>query len=337
MRGKQLFKFLKAIDLISRPHGATIEDLSDELELDRRSIYRLLNLIGEFGFPIYDDKDSMERKKRWKFQDDYLLKLPNITLPDLKFSLSEIIALYLLRGHEKTYKGTEIEKKIGSAFSKIDIFVPDGLSANLEKIKTLFTPTLKFSKDYTGKEEVIDKLTEAILQQRTSLVKYHSFDQDKICDFKIDPLSFFENKGGLYTFVKTTSFGDIRTLAVERIQELEITDATFEYPDNFDPEEKLESAFDIVCDDPVRTKIWFSSDQAKYIKERTWAKEQKITEQKDGSIILEMKTSGHGDVKRWVMSYGADAKVIEPEELHDEVLSDLKKSIEYYEEVFSDH
>lgn len=48
---------------------------------------------------------------------------------------------------------------------------------------------------------------------------------------------------------------------------------------------------------------------------RKWAKEQRIIENKDGSIILEIKTSGLNDVKRWVLSYGADAKVIEPEKL----------------------
>ncbi|OGP63888.1 MAG: hypothetical protein A3K22_03240 [Deltaproteobacteria bacterium RBG_16_42_7] len=99
---------------------------------------------------------------------------------------------------------------------------------------------------------------------------------------------------------------------------------------DFDPEEALESAFDIVSDDPIEAKIWFSADQAKYIKERKWAKDQKITDQPDGSVILEMKTSGCDDVKRWVLSFGAEAEVLEPEKLRRDVMNELKTASRKY-------
>lgn len=73
-----------------------------------------------------------------------------------------------------------------------------------------------------------------------------------------------------------------------------------------------------------------SKNQARYIKERKWAKEQRITGNKDGSIILEMKTSGLNDVKRWVLSYGADARVIEPEKLKKEIIKELAIAKENY-------
>ena len=124
--------------------------------------------------------------------------------------------------------------------------------------------------------------------------------------------------------MNTTTFGDIRTLAVERIQEITKTGSLFEYPEDFDPEELLESAFDIVYEDPVKVKVWFSANQARYIKERKWSKNQEIIDQEDGSIILSMETSGWWDVKRWVLSYGSGAKVLEPEELREAVATELE-------------
>jgi len=41
-------------------------------------------------------------------------------------------------------------------------------------------------------------------------------------------------------------------------------------------------------------KVWFSAEQARYIRERKWSGTQKIREQKDGSIILSIETSGWG-------------------------------------------
>jgi len=93
---------------------------------------------------------------------------------DLNLSLTEVIALYFLKGHARLYQGTDIETEINRAFAKLDTFVPDGFEKRLEKVKTLFSPASQFAKDYTGKEKIIDDLTEAILQQKTCQIEYHS-------------------------------------------------------------------------------------------------------------------------------------------------------------------
>lgn len=330
MRGKNLVKFLRAVELLSKPEGTTIEEMSEHLQVDRRSVYRMINLIEELGFPLYDDKIPLEREKRWKFDESYLKKLPNITIPDVNLTLPEIISLYLVKSGTGLFKGTEIEKQTKSAFGKLSLFVPKDAFSQLDKIKALFVPTSKFAKDYLGKKQIFEELMDAMLQKETCYIKYHSFYDDKIKDFKIDPLHFFENDGGLYLFVNTTAFGEIRTLAVERIQEITKTEASFEYPRDFDPEELLESAFDIVCGEPIDVKIWFPAGQARYIKERKWSKTQKFEDQQDGSIILSMSTSGWWDVKRWVLSFGADAKVLEPIELRKEIVEELEAAEDRY-------
>ena len=77
-------------------------------------------------------------------------------------------------------------------------------------------------------------------------------------------------------------------------------------------------------------KIWFPAGQARYVKERKWSKTQKFEDQKDGSIILSMSTSGWWDVKRWVLSFGADAKVLQPIELRKEIVEELEAAKHKY-------
>jgi predicted DNA-binding transcriptional regulator YafY len=161
-------------------------------------------------------------------------------------------------------------------------------------------------------------------------VEYHSFYDDKIKGFKIDPLCFFEQDGGLYLFVKATTFATIRVLAVERIIKLSITEATFIQPEDFDPDALLENAFSIVYDEPVEVKIHFSADMARYIKERRWAKEQIITDEADGSVVLELKTSGWMDVKKWILSFGAEAELLEPAAKRQEITRSLSDSMLKY-------
>lgn len=329
MVGKIFIKFLKALDFLCRPQGATTNELAEHLGIDRRSVYRLRDTIEAVGVPVVESELS-GKEKRWTILDSYVKKLPNLTIPDTSLTLSEIVALYLLKNESGLFAETEIGQRIDSAFRKIGRMVPNGLDRQMGKISRLFVSCPKCVKDYSAKEQLIDDCTEAMLRRKTCHVEYHSFAGDEVKNFKIDPLCFFENNGGLYLFVNATSFDEIRTLAVERMQSITPTDSTFTPPKDFDPKALLGPGFDIVYDDPLKLKIWISADQAMYVKERIWAKGQVITGQPDGSIILEMTTSGWWHVKKWVLSFGAEARVLEPQELGTEIADELKQALTRY-------
>ena len=119
MRGKNLIKLLKALNLFSKPEGTTIEEMRKELEIDRRSVYRVIGVVEDLGFPVYDEKIDFEREKRWKLEEFYLKKLPNIKIPDVNLTLPEIISLYLL-GFSKKSNGhgrNTVRKYLGAVLS----------------------------------------------------------------------------------------------------------------------------------------------------------------------------------------------------------------------------
>jgi predicted DNA-binding transcriptional regulator YafY len=334
MRGRDLIRLLQALELLSKKQGTTIKELSEKLEVSKRTVYYKIRVIEGLGIPIYEDKIEGEREKRWKLEENYLKPANILKVPDISLTPAEVIALYLLRSEDRLFGGTDVEALLDSAFFKFGGLVPDEFLNRLSRVKTLFASQTEPAKDYSGKEELIEALTQAMLQRKTCLVKYHSFSSDEIKGFYIDPLHFFESSGGLYVFVRATRFGDIRTLAVERIQELSEKEdgATFEYPEDFDPEKLLDSAFGIIYDEPFDVKIWFSADQARYIKERTWSPKQKITDEKDGGIVLEMTTCGRQDIRKWVMSFGTDAKLLEPGDLRSEIAEELAAATASYSE-----
>jgi len=331
MRGANLVKLLKTIDLISSHRGAAVKQIADELEVSKRSAYRLLGVVEELGFLIEDIKDPVENRTRKRLDKEFHQKVGPVNLPDIKFTASELIALYLLKGEAKAYTGSGLADNVTSAFAKIEMFAPRGLATQLDKLQSLFLLDAKMAKSLAGQEEIIEQLTDAMLTNQTCYVSYHSFYDDTDKSFMIDPLHFFEHQGGLYLFVRATSFGDIRLLAVERINDVNPAGKTFTYPHDFDPDEKLKDAFGLVYDDPLDLEIWFSANQARYIRERIWAIDQQIVDQDDGSIILKMKTSGRYEIKRWVLGYGSEAEVLRPEELREEIKEDINRLNARYE------
>lgn len=82
-------KYLKAINLLSSPEGATINSLAQELGISRRSVFRKLAFFEEMGFPIYDEQSGHRSEKVYRLMDSYVLKLPNISIVNPCFTEKE--------------------------------------------------------------------------------------------------------------------------------------------------------------------------------------------------------------------------------------------------------
>lgn len=262
--------------------------------------------------------------------EEFIRRLSEIKVADLNLTFPEILSLYFIKGHARLYRGTDIEANIERAFGKLDAFLPEGFAAQLEKVKELFLTADKLTKDYTGKEETIEKLTDAVLRQKTCRIEYHSYSSGKVSRFDIHPLKLFEWNGGLYLSAFLPEYDNIRTLAVERFNAISVTEEDFSYPANFNPEEILEDAFGIIYDDPVEVKIRFCAAQAPYIRERRWCKKQQMEILDDGTVILTLHTSGWYDVKKWLLSFGANAEILEPDEKRKEVQEEIKRMASQY-------
>ena len=50
----------------------------------------------------------------------------------------------------------------------------------------------------------------------------------------------------------------------------------------------------------------------------------------DGSLHLTPHTSGWYDVKKWILSFGADAELLEPEDKRKEIMEEISRTAELY-------
>jgi predicted DNA-binding transcriptional regulator YafY len=142
--------------------------------------------------------------------------------------------------------------------------------------------------------------------------------------FSVDPLTFFEHNASLYLYVRISLTDKIRTIAISRIKNIELTESIFPYPEDFNPDSLRQASFAMVENDPITARIWFSAKNAPYIKERRWSDKQTLKDQKDGSVILTLSTSGFDDVKHWILSYGAGAKALAPKALIEAIRKEVK-------------
>lgn len=327
-----LAKMFKVMDLLSRPDGATKKEIAEVAETQKRQAHRVIEAIQNMGVPVYDDKPDGEREKSWFIEESYIRKMPNnMAVPDPSFTLPELFVLNFIKGSSSIFYDTEISRYAESSFEKLKGFASTKLFDVFERMESAFINRVRFVKNYSGLEDLMMDILEAIIGRKKSTIRYNSFKSGAVKEYHVKPLHFFEENGGLYLMVQIDSTDEIYTFALERIQSLEITPEPFDYPINFNAAEFLNRPFGLFMDDCFECRIWFSARVAKYINERPWADNQKVTVNDDGSIILELQTCGWFDVKRWILSFGKDAMVLEPEKMKYEIHEEVKYIAENYQ------
>ncbi len=188
--------------------------------------------------------------------------------------------------------------------------------------------------DYSPQESVIETLKRGMKQSKICNISYESCLGGDPVSLSITPLVLFSYKGGLYLKVRKIEWKDsgfiylsigrmtgaflpqpkdTEILAVHRILDVTITEITFE-PEKERTDNKQE-LFGMGLEKPLRVKVAFSPLVAGFIRKRTWSSNQEIEEHADGSITLSMLAGNRDEIFSWLLSFGLQARVIEPEEL----------------------
>jgi predicted DNA-binding transcriptional regulator YafY len=82
----------------------------------------------------------------------------------------------------------------------------------------------------------------------------------------------------------------------------------------------------------VEVAIRFAPRQARWIRERRWHPSARVQDAIDGGCVLRMRVAGLGEVKRWVLQFGAEAEVLKPASLRREVVGELERARGVYGE-----
>jgi proteasome accessory factor B len=298
--------------------GATVGELADELQVTKRQVHRDLQQLEESGYPLKQEDG------RWKLPAGF--KGLEVTV-----SPYELMSLHLAQSHLAYLKGTPFVDDLEAIIKKVEAGLPDKTRNHLERIVTTFAPLQRPARDYAAQKNVLDSLRKALLRQLTVvLCGYQKPGAKQSRDYPVDPYSLALYQYGLYLVGYSHRAREIRTFAVERIKNVEVTEDMFELPQSFSPAERFEQGFGLIEEPPQEVKIWISRDWAYFVKERRWHPTQDLRTQKDGSVILTMRCGGLDEITAWVLSFGPGARVLGPHALIDNVSSQLTLAAKPY-------
>jgi len=284
-----------------------------------KTIRRDLETFQQVGFPLQETVVEFGRK-RWRLD-------PAKSGPGLSFALDEAIALYLARRLLEPLAGTPFWDAAQRAFKKIRATLGPQALKFCESFGQVFCQTMVGTSDYSKKAEIIDQLVQGIEDRRAVFITYQSLGATEPTTYDIFPYGMVYHRGALYVVGWGRDQKEVRHWKVNRIEQAEVTEFPFERPEDFDLEKHLARSFGVYQGDgqgEVHVKVRFAPRVARYVSESKWHESQKLTPQQDGSLVAEFDLGDTEEIKRWILSFGRHAEVLEPEELR----GDFRREIE---------
>jgi len=320
MRNAEVIRQWKILKRIEAGRYTTTSELAAEHGVTDRTIRRDIEALQEAGFPLYDERG--DGRKYWRLVEGYRQRLTQ------SFTLAELAALYFGRNLMSFLGGAPFAADLESAFVKIREALPARSLPYLARIQDLFAARPEPWKDYSKKKDVIAALIDATLHQRRVRIAYYSFSSRRVKSYTLDPYRVVYYHGGLYLYAKAEEYAEVRTFAVERIQRIEVLDAGFELPADFDVSEYARGAFGIAGGKPEAIELEFEAPVAGYIRERVWHESQSLEDRPDGGVTLRLSVVPGFELQSWVKGFLPHVRVVRPATLREVLLRDVEQARE---------
>jgi len=135
---------------------------------------------------------------------------------------------------------------------------------------------------------------------------------------RVRPYQLLFDTGVWYIYGFAEERKDIRVFSLCRIKNIALTREHFPLPKDFDYRAaNADSYFGVYTGQKRhRFKIAFYDHSAAWVKDRLWAKDQKIVDADDG-VVISFSSTQFDKVVEWVLSRGCTAHPLEPELLVD--------------------
>ncbi len=162
---------------------------------------------------------------------------------------------------------------------------------------------------------------------------YHKYWEDEITERIVEPYALKEFKNLWYVLSKDLKDNIVKTFALDRLSELDISKKKFQFPENFDINKYFNSCFGIIGpndSNPQEVVLAFDSLQGKYIKSLPLHESQKILQDTEFQLIIRLKLYITFDFIMEILSYGARVKVIEPNILIEKVKEAYQTALKQY-------
>ncbi|MFW6153780.1 MAG: helix-turn-helix transcriptional regulator [Planctomycetota bacterium] len=305
MKISRIHRLLRLVALLQREVSCDVDELAEDLQVSRRTVFRDLNMLEMARIPYYYDAE----------RGGYRLS-KHFFLPPVNLDLSEALSLMLLASRRKAPAASPHHEHAARAAMKLECVLPAPVRAHVGSILPHIDVRVAPQARQEGVDTLLTRLAGAITARRACRMVYISFHERKQLRLTVHPRRLVFVQRAWYLRAFSGHFGENRTFKLSRIKALDVLERTFPPPPADNADEPFGQAWCMIpegtCHD---VHLRFDRQVAGSVAEVQWHPSQRIAWADDGTLDFHVRVDGLSEITAWILGYGPHVRVLAPEAL----------------------
>ena len=260
----------------------------------------------------------------------YYYSEPNFFIKSIQLTEGELFSVALFDQLLEQYRNTPLEVNLKNIFRKI----VDSLPAEVSVDSSFLDSNTTFIPDQTAtmEESVFTTVFQTLKKKTTLEFDYRPLQKTSFMTRQLDPYHAVCQKGNWYIIGFCHDKNEVRVFNFSRMKNVKDTNQKFEVPADFSPDKYFDKEIGVWLSATTKYKVelLISKEIGTFALERSWNSNQVIKQNDDGSVYVSFETTQLPEVKRWVLGQGKTVKVLGPDLLIEQILSELQDITKLY-------
>jgi len=299
-------RLLYILNLLRSRKTLNAARLAEECQVTERSIYRDIISLSEANIPIYYDRG-------------YKLASDNF-LPPLNFTFEEYRCLKL------ALESTPLEKVGDQAalLRQVRAKVEAGLSESTREKKRIARDIARIdivtSTNRNESEKYYNTIEQAVDEQLCLEISYETIEHG-LTKRTVEPC-FIIFRGHAFYFVAWCRLReDFRTFRIDRVRSARVLDERFERRVEMNPSDYFDDSWRLYSGELVEVMIRFTGNSARVVRSGQHHPRESVEPLDENAVLYRVAVRGTEEIQRWILGFGAEAEVLSPEDLREDLRS----------------
>jgi len=295
-------RLITLIFLLQNVPNQKASQLAEKLGVSLRTVHRYFGMLDEIGVPVYSE--------RGPYGGFSLVR--GYKMPPLVFTLEEAVAVVLGTGIVEEMWGDLYRESARGALAKLENLLPDEQVREVAWARQSLVATGMNRGDLKALSPMLEKLRRAVREHRSVNMKYQTNRLPQPTQRELDPYALVHRWGWWYVIGFCHTHQEVRTFRVDRISEIDPSDATFVQSPDFDLQVYFKNEMQTQLQ--ITARLRFERESANIVagNHSYW---DKIETQPDGSVEVTFSSPTLEWATSTALAYGPAVEVLEPAEL----------------------
>jgi len=315
-------KVLTILPVVTKNQGIRVSELSRQTGISETEIVtELPQLVNLCGVPPYSPVDLVDLSIQG---DRVSIRFAEPFGRPVRLTLSEALALFMTLAGWEDSEGGPFTRAVISIRAK----VRDALSPEIVEDFDQTVGRITAVEGPGRAAGVVSHLKDALNRQIEVRIEYFSRSRGTLSTRRVRPYGIYERGGRFYLVGWSDPPGRIVTLRADRMRTVARTETEYEIPQDFEVARFRREGVPEPSEPEIEARIRFDVDAAPWVREFFPA--TAIEQDEDGSVVATVRTSGRFWLVSELLLWGGWARVVEPEELREELVARARETLSRY-------